>query len=266
MAIAILKAIALGAVEGLTEFLPVSSTGHLLLVNQWIRFGPTFTTLFDIVIQLGAILAVILYFWDRIWPFGKNQDKKRTIYSVWSKTLIGVLPALVLGGLLGGWIEEQLFNPSVVAAALVVGGFLLILIEKRQITHRFDSITRIPWQIALYIGLFQCLSLIPGTSRAAATIIGALLLGASRTVAVEFSFFLAIPTLIAAGGYSILKHGAAMTGSETVLLALGFSTAFLVAWAVIARLMRYIRDHDFRIFGYYRIALGTLVLLYFVSH
>ena len=264
MVISIIKALVLGMVEGITEFLPISSTGHLILVNQWISFSESFTKMFDIVIQLGAILAVVVYFWSKLWPFGREETKKSEIFSTWKKTIVGVIPAIVIGGLLGSFIENKLFNPWVVAGALIVGGIILIIMERRKGNIRFDAVTQIPYLTVLYIGLIQCLSMIPGTSRAAATIIGAMLLGASRSVAVEFSFFLAIPTMIAASGYSLLKHGSSITGSEIVLLIVGFISAFLVALFVIKFFMKYVQSHDFKIFGYYRIILGALVLLYFV--
>ncbi|MEI6397081.1 MAG: undecaprenyl-diphosphate phosphatase [Candidatus Taylorbacteria bacterium] len=264
MFIFIIKALILGVVEGVTEFLPISSTGHLILINQWINFGDSFTKMFDIVIQLGAILAVIVYFWPKLWPFGREAHIRTEIFNVWKKTIVGVIPAIIIGGLLGSFIEKKLFNPWVVACALIVGGVVLIFIEKKQTNHRFESVANIPWLTALFIGLIQCLSMIPGTSRAAATIIGAILLGASRSVAVEFSFFLAIPTMIAASAYSLLKHGAVINGSEYVLLAVGFVAAFFVALTVIKFFINYIKTKNFQPFGYYRIILGVLIVVYFI--
>lgn len=260
----ILRAIVLGAVEGVTEFLPISSTGHLILVNQWISFGETFTKMFDVVIQLGAILAVIVLFWGKLWPFGREEGARREIFSVWQNTIIALVPAVIIGSLLGDLIEEKLFNPWVVAAALVIGGLVLIFIEKIPARSDIDSVSKIPWRTALSIGLIQCLALIPGTSRAAATIVGARLLGASRSTAVELSFFLAIPTMVAASAYSIIKRGAALSGPEIFYLIVGFLSAFFVALAVIRFFMKYIREHDFKAFGYYRIALGALVAAYFL--
>jgi len=265
MIIEIIKSIFLGAIEGITEFLPISSTGHLIIVNQWVTFSETFTKLFDIVIQLGAILAVVVFFWDKLWPFGKAEEAKKQIFLVWKKAIVGVIPAIILGALLANWIEKKLFNPWVVAGALIVGGLILLFIEKKKITPRFNSIAEMPWLTVALIGLIQCLAMIPGTSRSAATIIGALLLGVSRTTAVEFSFFLAIPTMIAASGYSLLKHGLAMSGSEAFLLVIGFIAAFAVAYAVIKFFIGYIKAHDFKIFAYYRIILGTIIVLYFLS-
>ncbi len=254
MTIEIIKSIVLGVVEGLTEFLPVSSTGHLILLNQWISFSETFTKMFDVVIQLGAILAVVVYFWKRFWP----------ISNIWAKIIIGVIPALILGGLFGSQIEAKLFNPYVVAVALIIGGIVLILIEKKHTKTRFESVNSFTWRTAFHIGLFQCLAMIPGTSRSAATIIGAMVLGASRSVAVEFSFFLAVPTMLAATGYSLLKHGSAISGDQIIILAIGFIAAFATALAVIKFFMDYIQRHDFKPFGYYRLALGAVVLLYFL--
>jgi len=264
MLIGIIKAIVLGIVEGITEFLPISSTGHLILVNQWINFSPSFTAMFDVVIQLGAILAVVVYFWPRLWPFGKDQAHRQTTLKIWGKTIIGVIPAIILGALLGKIIEDKLFNPWVVAIMLLLGGVIIIYLEKKHLSVRFNSVHEIPLQAVFLIGLIQCLSMIPGTSRAAATIIGAIILGASRTAAVEFSFFLAIPTMVAAASYSLLKHGAAMTSTELVILMTGFVIAFIVALAVIKFFLNYIKQRDLKPFGYYRIVLGALILIFFL--
>ncbi len=264
MAIAIIKAIILGVVEGITEFLPISSTGHLILINQWIGFSDPFTKMFDIVIQLGAILAVVVYFFNRLWPFSSDPEKNKAIWSLWSKAIVGVVPALILGALFGSVIEEKLFTPAVVAAALIIGGIILVIIEKTSRESRITSVADLSYRTVLIIGLIQTLAMVPGTSRSAATIIGAMLLGASRVVAAEFSFFLAIPTMVAASGYSLLKYSGAMSGAEMIALAAGFIVAFLVALAVIRLFMDYIRRHDFRAFGYYRIALGLIIVLYFL--
>lgn len=261
MFIAIIKSIALGIVEGLTEFLPISSTGHLILINQWISFSEPFTAMFDIVIQLGAILAVAVYFWKRLWPFGQNQAQAAR--DIWLKTIVGIVPAIVIGALLGKMIEEKLFNPWVVAGALIAGGIILIYLEKKPALARFNSVAEIPFSAAFYIGLIQCLSMVPGTSRAAATIIGARFLGASRTAAVEFSFFLAIPTMAAAAGYSLIKHSSAITTSEFTILIAGFIAAFFTALLAVRFLLNYIQSHDFKLFGYYRVILGALIVLFF---
>jgi undecaprenyl-diphosphatase len=264
MIIEIGKAVILGLVEGATEFLPVSSTGHLILVNQWVSFSGQFTKMFDIVIQLGAILAVVALFWKRLWPFGNGPEQTRAALEIWAKTIVGVIPAIILGALFASKIEEKLFNPWTVAIALVLGGLVLLYVERKRRAARFNSVHEIPFKIAFFTGLIQCLAMIPGTSRSAATIIGAMFLGASRTAAVEFSFFLAIPTMIAATGYSILKSGLKMSSSEITILAVGFIVAFLSALAVIKFFISYIQRRDFKPFAYYRIALGLLVLAYFL--
>ena len=257
-----LKAIILGAVEGITEFLPISSTGHLIIVNEWLKFDKHFTQMFDIVIQLGAIVAVALYFNSRICPLSRYANRKE-VFALWRKTFVAVLPALVIGFFLAKTIEVKLFNPIVVAIALIIGGIVLILLEKRKINNKINSIAELNYKPAFAIGLIQSLALIPGTSRSAATIIGAMLLGTSRVVAAEFSFFLAIPTIAAASIYSLLKNGLTMTGVEAFVLLTGFTTSFLVAYAVIKMFMKYIQTKNFVPFGYYRIVLGALVLIYF---
>jgi len=259
----VLKSVILGIVEGLTEFLPISSTGHLILVNQVFSFNEKFTILFDIVIQLGAILSVLIYFRKRLWPFGKDEEKNKETLNIWYKTIIGVLPAIVLGFLLGDFIEEKLFNPLTVALALIIGGIFLILIERKSKHTKIDSIKNLNFRTVFYIGLIQCLAMIPGVSRSAATIIGAMLFGASRSVATEFSFFLAIPTMIAASGYSLVKYGLSMSLSEFGILAIGFVISFLTALAVIKFFLNYVQKHDFKAFGYYRIALGLIILFLF---
>lgn len=261
----ILKAIILGIVEGITEFLPISSTGHLILVNQFVSFEQSFTNMFDVVIQLGAILSVVVYFRKRIFPYGdeKKDFFKSQTFDLWKKTIVGVVPALFIGALLQEKIEEKLFNPLTVSIALVIGGIVLIFIEGRKKHAKIESIASLSYITALSIGLIQCLAMIPGTSRSAATIIGAMLLGCSRIVAAEFSFFLAIPTMVAASAYSLYKTGLSMTQSEMIILAVGFVVSFLVAWIVIKAFMSFISRNDFKPFGYYRIILGGLILAYF---
>ncbi|TSC84277.1 MAG: undecaprenyl-diphosphatase [Parcubacteria group bacterium Gr01-1014_13] len=259
----LLKAIILGAVEGITEFLPISSTGHLIIVNEWLKFDKHFTQMFDIVIQLGAIVAVALYFNSRICPLSRYANKKE-VFALWRKTLVAVLPALVIGFFLAKTIEAKFFNPITVAITLIIGGIALILLERRKVDHKINSVAELSYKTAFAIGLIQTLAMIPGTSRSAATIIGAMLLGASRVLAAEFSFFLAIPTIAAASIYSLLKNGLNMTGSEAVILLTGFVTSFLVALAVIKMFMKYIQTKNFVPFGYYRIVLGVLVLIYFL--
>lgn len=263
----LLKALVLGIVEGITEFLPISSTGHLILVNQFLDFHDPFTHTFDIVIQLGAIGAVIVYFWARLFPFkrtanGWNLDQN--IISLWFKAVVGVLPALLIGGLLGKKIQALFFNPFTVAIALIIGGLIILAIERKRRQSTINSLSELSYLVAVEIGFIQCLAMIPGTSRSAATIIGAMLLGASRLVAAEYSFFLAIPTMVAASAYAIYKTGWHLTTTEWWCLAVGFGAAFFTAWAVIALFMNYIRHHSFRPFGYYRIALGLVVLVSFL--
>lgn len=259
----LIRAAVLGIVEGVTEFLPISSTGHLIIVNQWISFDPGFTKLFDIVIQLGAIIAVMVYFWDRIWPLGKDKEKNKDIWRIWFKVVVGVLPALAIGAVFASKIEEKLFDPLVVAAMLILGGAVLVWLESRKKQATINSIKSVGYKTALCIGFIQCLAMVPGTSRSAATIIGAMLLGASRVVAAEFSFFLAIPTMLAATVYSLKKYDAVINDAQMLILVVGFIVSFLVAFGVVRFLMNYIQKHDFKKFGYYRIALGVLVLLMF---
>jgi len=258
-----LTALALGVVEGITEFLPISSTGHLILVNQWIGFPDPFEKLFDVVIQLGAILAVVVYFWNRLWPFGKlPAAEKKDRWVLWSKVLVAVLPAVVLGFLFDDFIEARLFKPVVVAVALVVWGVVIILVERFRKPRAGEIVKAngIGYGTAILIGCVQCLAMVPGTSRSAATIIGALLLGCSRVAASEFSFFLAIPTMVGASALSLLKGGAAMTGHQAAVLAVGFVTAFAVALVVIRLFMSFISSHKFTAFGVYRIVLGLAVV------
>jgi undecaprenyl-diphosphatase len=258
-----LNAIILGIIEGITEFLPISSTGHLILANKIFSFSEPFQTTFDIVIQLGAILSVIFYFWKRLNPFQKSigSEKKLEILDLWKKTIVGVLPALLIGGLFGSKVEELLFNPLTVSIMLLIGGIVLIIIENKERKPKFDSTLQITYKIAILIGLIQTLAMIPGTSRSAATIIGAMLLGSSRVVAAEFSFFLAIPTMFAASGYSILKNGMSLKNNEIILLGVGFVVAFIVAYSVISFFMKFIATHNFKSFGYYRIALGIVIII-----
>ncbi|HZK86181.1 MAG TPA: undecaprenyl-diphosphate phosphatase [Desulfosporosinus sp.] len=259
-----LSALILGIVEGITEFLPISSTGHLIIVNQFVGFNEQFANMFNVVIQLGAILSVVVYFRKRLIPSGHNSiTTNHKIFDLWKKALVAVIPALVIGALVGDYIEERLFNTTVVALALIVGGIILLYIENRRPLNRIISVEHLTYKTALLIGLIQCLAMIPGTSRSAATIIGAMLLGASRVVAAEFSFFLAIPTMAAASGYTLLKSGTLLTSHEYLIVACGFIVSFFVAWLVIAGLMNYISKRDFKPFGYYRIVLGIIVLAYF---
>lgn len=254
----------MGIVEGLTEFLPVSSTGHLIIVNHFLEFKEPFASLFEIVIQMGAILSVLIYFRRRFNPLEMDEVGRMELFAIIVKTCVAVFPALALGALFGGKIKDLLFNPVTVALALLIGGILLVLIEKLKSPGKavFNELSSIDLRTAFLIGVFQCLALVPGTSRSAATIIGAMILGCSRKSAAEFSFYLAVPTLSAASVYSIYKHHEAVTASEWGALGVGFAVSFIVALASIAFLMKYIQKHDFVIFGYYRIALAVLVLIF----
>lgn len=259
----LINAIVLGIIEGITEFLPISSTGHLILANKIFSFPEPFQTTFDIVIQLGAILSVVFYFWKRLYPFQRkiSVEKKSEIINLWKKTIVAVIPALLIGGLFGSKVEKALFNPITVSVMLLFGGIVLIIIESRARQSKINSTNQISYRKALYVGLIQTLAMIPGTSRSAATIIGAMLLGSSRLVAAEFSFFLAIPTMVAASAYSILKHGFAMSNNEMIILSVGFLVSFLVAYSVISFFMKFISTHNFKVFGYYRILLALIVII-----
>jgi undecaprenyl-diphosphatase len=260
-----IKAVILGIVEGFTEFLPISSTGHLILLNQFVTFDKSYTLLFDIVIQLGAILAVVVFFWKRLWPFTKDEVENKKIWTIWFKAILGILPAVVLGALFASKIEERLFNPWTVAIALLLGGIIILIIENRNHQPKINSISQLTFKTAFFIGLIQTLSMIPGTSRAGATIIGAMILGASRVVATEFSFFLAIPTMIAASTWSLLKYRALLDLNQIIVLSVGFFVSFVVALAVIKFLINYVQKNNFKIFGYYRIVLGAVIIIYFLT-
>ncbi len=262
-----LAAVVLGIIEGITEFLPISSTGHLIIANHWLGFHGSFASMFDVIIQLGAILSVIIYFRRTLIPPRQNITEQKHIFTLWKKTLTALLPALVIGATLGQWVEEALFNIPVVASALILGGIVLIIVDRKDGGGLINDVAAVSYKKALGIGLIQCLAMIPGTSRSASTIIGAMLLGCNRRTAAEFSFFLAIPTMLAASGYTFLKNdGFTMSAQQWLTLGIGFAVSFVVAWAVIAWLMGYIRRHDFRIFGWYRIALGLVLfgMLYLV--
>ncbi len=257
-----LKAIILAIVEGATEFLPISSTGHLILVEDYLRLGgePGFAETFMVVIQLPAILAVVVYFWHALWPFGAEKDA-HAILMLWTKIVAAFLPAAVLGVLLDDFIEEKLFNPFTVSVALLVGGVVLILLERGERPVRIPTVHAITYATGIAIGFFQCLAMIPGTSRSAATIIGAMVLGASRPAAAEFSFFLAIPTMVGATTFKLIKNGVNFTPHQWGLIAVASVVSFMVAYSVVAFFMNYIRKRRFTVFGYYRIALAMLVLL-----
>lgn len=257
----IIKAIIQGIIEGLTEFLPVSSTGHLILANQYFGIEGEFGNLFAIVIQSGAILAVILYFRDKFLPKSfKAKDLKSYVY-FWSKIAVAVLPAAVLGLLFEDAIDQYLFNAFTVAYALIIGAIILFVVESRKREAKLFSDLDVSYGAALLIGLAQCMALIPGMSRSASTIIGGLLLGFSRGLAAEFSFFMAVPTLLGAGLIKMIKAGFDLTAEQWLVTGVGTFVSFVVAYLVIAVFMNFIKKHDFKIFAYYRIVLGVVVLI-----
>ena len=269
----ILKVIFLGIVEGITEWLPVSSTGHMILVDEFLRLNVSdgFKEMFFVVIQLGAILAVPILFWDKLVPFSKKKSKeeKNKIWQLWFRVIVGVLPAAVLGILLDDFFDEHFYNFVVVAVALVVYGVGFILVEKFRAgkEYRIDSVYDITYKDALIIGSYQMLSLIPGTSRSGSTILGGMLTGVSRTAASEFSFFMAIPVMAGASLLKIMKfflEGFTLTPFEILLLFIGIGVSFLVSLVSIDFLMKFVKRHSFKPFGIYRIVLGVLVLGYFL--
>lgn len=276
----IIKATILGIVEGITEWLPVSSTGHLILVEEFLKLDKSdeFKEMFDVVIQLGAIMAVVLIFWKKLWPFGRKDNAhplnktpfgkmvKTDIFQMWFKVLVACVPAAVIGLLLDDWIDEHLYNPITVSIALIVFGIAFIIVENRNKNHKpkVKKIDDLTYKAAFIIGMFQLLAAVfPGTSRSGATIVGALLIGISRTVAAEFTFYLAVPVMFGASLLKIVKFGFDFTGGELAVLLTGMIVAFLVSLFVIRFLMDYIKKHDFKVFGWYRIILGALVIIYF---
>ena len=270
----LLKAVLFGIVEGVTEWLPISSTGHMILLNELIPFtgvSENFYSMFEVVVQLGAILAVVVLYWGKIWPFGRNAQTgkpcvKMPIITLWIKILIACVPASVIGLLFDEVFERLFYNYVCVAIALIVFGVAFIVIETlhKGKKPRIRSLSRLDYTTALLIGVFQVIAAIfPGTSRSGATIVGALLLGVSRKVAAEFTFFLAIPVMFGASLLKLVKYGLAFTGMELVILLLSMAVAFVVSIVVIKFLMDYIKKHDFKVFGWYRIALGALVLIFF---
>ena len=264
----VLKVIILGIVQGITEWLPISSTGHLILVEQLIQLkqNEAFTNMFNVVIQFGSILAVVVIYFHKLNPFSptKTEKQKKMTIQLWIKVVIGTIPALIGGVLLNDLIESKLSNAYVVALMLIVYGILFIVIEKRNETRepKVKRLSQLSVKTVLLIGVFQMMAMIPGTSRSGATIVGALALGVSRSVAAEFTFFLAIPVMFGASLLKLVKFGLNFTGTETIILLIGMVTAFVSSIIVIQFLMGYIKKHDFKVFGYYRIVLGILVILY----
>ena len=270
----LLKAVLFGIVEGVTEWLPISSTGHLILLNEFITLNVSdaFRSMFDVVIQLGAILAVIVLFFHKLNPFSptKSEGEKKQTWQLWFKVVAAIIPSGIVGVLFDDWMEAHFHNATVVAIALIVYGVAFILVERRN-ARRVDGKTvedvyAIDYKTALLIGCFQCLSLIPGTSRSGSTILGAILIGVGRSAGAEFSFFMAIPTMLGASaikGLKFLLSGVAATGTEIGVLIVGCVVSFVVSLLVIRGLMEYVRRHSFSAFGVYRIILGVVVLVYF---
>ena len=264
-----LKVIIFGIVEGITEWLPISSTGHLILMEEFLKLDQSkeFFDMFNVVIQLGAILAVVVIYFHKLNPFSPRKTEKQKVmtWRLWIKVLIGSIPAGVIGILFNDFIEEKFNNAYVVAAMLIVYGILFIVIENYQKDRepKVKKISQLTIPMLLIIGVFQMLAMIPGTSRSGATIVGALLLGVSRAVATEFTFFLAIPAMFGASAVKLIHFGLSFTAMQLFLLILGMVVSFAVSIVAIKFLMRYIKKHDFTVFGYYRIVLGIIVLLYF---
>ena len=266
----LIKTILLGIVEGITEWLPISSTGHLILADEFIKLNMSdaFMEMFNVVIQLGAIMAVVVLYFHKLNPFSpkKNRSEKKDTILLWTKVILAVLPAAVIGIPLDDWLDEHFYNPPVVAATLIIYGILFIVVENRNRRNRrrsLEDLDRLSYPMALAIGGFQVLSLIPGTSRSGATILGGILIGCSRTVAAEFSFFLGIPVMFGASRLKILKFGFHFTGIEIAVLLTGMMVSFLVSVVAIKFLLGYIKRNDFKAFGVYRIVLGILVIAYF---
>ncbi len=270
--IEILKVIFLGIVEGITEWLPISSTGHMLLVDEFItlNMSESFKEMFFVVIQLGAIIAVVVMFWKKMWPFqfkDKSQPKvNMDTINMWLKVVVACIPSAVLGLFFDDLLEKYFGNAVTIAIMLIVYGIAFIVVENwnKKRTPKVEALDDITYRTAFVIGLFQVLSMIPGTSRSGATIIGALIIGVSRTAAAEFTFFLAVPTMVGASALKLVKFGFDFTSEEMIALALGMVVAFVVSLLCIKFLMTFIKKHDFKVFGWYRIVLGIIVLAYFL--
>ena len=272
--IEILKAVLFGIVEGITEWLPVSSTGHLILLNEFVTLNVSeeFNSMFDVVIQLGAILAVIVLFFHKLNPFApsKSGAEKKQTWSLWFKVCAAIIPSGLLGVLFDDWMDANLHNGIVVSIALIVYGIAFILVERRnqgRYSKSISDVHDIDYKTAILIGVFQCLSLVPGTSRSGSTILGAILIGVGRSAGAEFSFFMAIPTMLGASaikGLKFMLSGVEATGTEIGVLVVGCIVSFVVSLLVIKGLMEYVRKHSFSVFGVYRIVLGVIVLAYFL--
>ncbi len=268
--IEILKVIFLGIVEGITEWLPISSTGHMILVEEFLQLNASqaFKDMFFVVIQLGAIMAVVLLYFHKLNPFSpkKSLQEKKDTMEIWFKVIIGVIPAAVLGLLFDDWLNDKFYNYQTVAVTLIFYGVLFIIIENKNKGSKplFNDFKSLTYKTVFLIGMFQVLSLIPGTSRSGATILGGIILGTSRFIAAEFSFFLSIPVMFGASALKLYKFGFQFTGMEFTILGIGMITAFLVSVVAIRFLLKYIKNNDFKAFGWYRIVLGILVLGYFL--
>lgn len=270
----ILKSVVFGIVQGITEWLPISSTGHLILVEKYLPLNvfadaasnTAFFDMYKVVIQFGSILAVLLLYWNKLWPFGQNlsQKKKNSVYRLWIKIIIATIPAMIVGLLLDDWIDSKMSTPVVIAVALIVYGIAFIWLERKEHTFTTTDIRRISYKNALKVGFFQCLALIPGTSRSGSTILGSTILGFDRPTAAEFSFYMAIPVMFGASLLKIVKFivkGVTVSASSVIVLLVGTVVSFAVSVVVIRYLMEYIRKHDFQVFGFYRIVLGILILV-----
>lgn len=272
----LLKSVLYGIVEGITEWLPISSTGHMILLDEWLKvegiYGKSFWDLFLVVIQLGAIIAVVLCFFSKLWPFSKTKtsEEKKDTWKLWLNVLIACVPAAIIGLLLDDWLNEHFYNFTTVAIMLIVYGVLFIVIEifNKKRTFKITDCKQITWKLALIIGLVQLLALIPGTSRSGVTILGAMLIGLNRETSAEFSFFLSIPVMFGASLLKIIKFFIevnAITGAQLAFLGVGCIVAFLVSIVVIKFLLKYIKGHDFKVFGIYRIILGIILIIYMLA-
>ncbi|KRM00304.1 undecaprenyl-diphosphatase [Liquorilactobacillus satsumensis DSM 16230 = JCM 12392] len=268
----IIKAIILGIVEGVTEFLPISSTGHLVLVDEFIKLQQSkqFVDMFNVVIQLGAIMAVVVIYFHKLNPLSprKSVIERKKTWTLWKKVIIAIIPSVIVGFPLNDWMDEHLMNWFVVSMALIIYGVLFIVIENRNknIAPKYDNLDTLTYKTAIAIGLFQVLALIPGTSRSGSTILGGIMIGTSRFVATEFSFFLAIPTMFGASLlklYKYFNHGGSLAGLQGVVLAVGVLVSFVIAYLSIRFLLNYVKKNDFKAFGWYRIVLGVVVIGYF---
>lgn len=272
----LLKSVLYGIIEGITEWLPISSTGHMILLDEWLKvegiYGKSFWDLFLVVIQLGAIIAVVLCFFSKLWPFSKTKtsEEKKDTWKLWLNVIIACVPAAIIGLLLDDWLNEHFYNFTTVAIMLIVYGILFIVIEifNKKRTFKITDCKQITWKLALIIGLVQLLALIPGTSRSGVTILGAMLIGLNRETSAEFSFFLSIPVMFGASLLKIIKffiEGNAITGAQLAFLGVGCIVAFLVSIVVIKFLLKYIKGHDFKVFGIYRIILGIILIIYMLA-